>query len=316
MNQYRLSIVIPVYGVEKFILEFIQSIFPQLNEKIECIFIDDGSQDNSIKILEKEYNKVKDKQSIKIIYQKNMGIGAARNTGLKIAKGDFISFLDPDDIINDDYISTILNIIETQGDKIDLIHINADVLELNKKKSKIKIAEKTGLTTIDQNYLLQHFSKNRWQPWLRVFNKKILQDFSFPTNCILEDLMSFPFLYKLDINIYEINKELITYRLSNNNATSKKNDLYFKSYKSAAQLYQKHIENEYFKIIYFNIIDAVFNIKLRSNDFKAYNKYINEYQEHINQIKKFKNMSSKKKIGYTYPTLFYIYKTRFFSKKF
>lgn len=54
MSKYKLSIIIPVYGVEKFILEFTQSLFPQLTDDVECIFINDGCLDNSIKILKKE----------------------------------------------------------------------------------------------------------------------------------------------------------------------------------------------------------------------------------------------------------------------
>ena len=107
----KVSVIIPVYNVEKYLRECLDSVINQTLKDIEIICIDDGSTDSSLSIL-KEYAK-KDKR-IKIIKQKNLGAGAARNKGIKIAKGEFVIFLD-----SDDYYPTndILKILYTNAKK-------------------------------------------------------------------------------------------------------------------------------------------------------------------------------------------------------
>ena len=91
------SVIVPVYNVEKYLEECLDSIINQTLEDIEIICVNDGSTDNSLKIL-KKYAK-KDNR-IKIINQKNCGLGCARNSGLNQSQGDYIFFLDSDDYLN------------------------------------------------------------------------------------------------------------------------------------------------------------------------------------------------------------------------
>ena len=153
MSKYKLSIIIPVYGVEKFILEFTQSLFPQLTDDVECIFINDGCLDNSIKILKKEIFFFKNKDNIKVIHQENSGIGAARNSGLKVAQGNFIGFLDPDDMVKPNYIISILEVITNNYNSIDIIHINAEVLDLKNTKSKMSLVTDTRLVKVNKELM-------------------------------------------------------------------------------------------------------------------------------------------------------------------
>ncbi len=92
----KFSIIIPVYNVEEYLAECIDSILSQDYNNIQILCINDGSTDNSLKLLEK-YAK-KDRR-IKIFSQKNQGQGIARNVGIKNATGDYIMFIDPDDWI-------------------------------------------------------------------------------------------------------------------------------------------------------------------------------------------------------------------------
>lgn len=91
------SAIIPVYNAEKFLVECIESLRNQTLSEIEMIFINDGSTDNSLEILER-YKKIDNR--ITVINQKNSGPSVARNKGIKIAKGEYISFIDSDDWIN------------------------------------------------------------------------------------------------------------------------------------------------------------------------------------------------------------------------
>jgi glycosyltransferase involved in cell wall biosynthesis len=92
MNRDSISVIIPVFNGEKYILEAIQSVVQQDYKNVEIIVIDDGSTDRSIELVEKH------PAAVKIIQQANAGPAAARNSGLNHASGDFIAFLDADDL--------------------------------------------------------------------------------------------------------------------------------------------------------------------------------------------------------------------------
>ena len=95
----KVSVIIPIYNVEAYLRECLDSVLNQTLGDIEIICIDDGSTDCSAKILE-EY--AKDDRRIRVITQSNAGAGAARNTGLAIAQGQWFSFLDADEVFRSD----------------------------------------------------------------------------------------------------------------------------------------------------------------------------------------------------------------------
>ena len=112
------SIIVPVYNVEEYVEECIVSIINQTYKNLQIIVIDDGSIDKSIDICRKY---AKNDSRIEIVSQKNMGVSAARNTGLEFAKGEFVTFIDSDDYVDNDYIETLINHVD---DEIDLVCCN------------------------------------------------------------------------------------------------------------------------------------------------------------------------------------------------
>ncbi len=100
-----ISVIVPVYKVEKYISECIESILRQSYTDIELLLVDDGSPDNSGKICD-HYAAI-DKR-IRVIHQSNKGVSQARNTALCIAKGEWVTFVDSDDTINADYIENLV----------------------------------------------------------------------------------------------------------------------------------------------------------------------------------------------------------------
>lgn len=97
----KLSIIIPVYNAEKYLKQCLDSIINQAFEDFEIILINDGSQDKTEEIIKVYLNK---DIRIKAFYQKNAGASVARNTGIDKAKGEFITFIDADDWIEEDYL--------------------------------------------------------------------------------------------------------------------------------------------------------------------------------------------------------------------
>lgn len=99
-----ISIIIPVYQMEKYIERCMESILCQTYQDFEVILVDDGSRDNSPAICD-DYAETYEKVSV--IHQKNKGVSAARNTGMRAAKGEFIAFIDPDDWIHKEYLQRL-----------------------------------------------------------------------------------------------------------------------------------------------------------------------------------------------------------------
>ena len=102
----KVSIIVPIYNTEKYLSNCIDSLLNQTHQTIEILLIDDGSTDRSGEIAN-EYAK-KDKR-IKVVHQKNSGQSAARNKGLKLATGEYISFIDSDDEVSKTFIEKLLN---------------------------------------------------------------------------------------------------------------------------------------------------------------------------------------------------------------
>lgn len=112
-----ISIIVPVYNVEKYLDRCVQSILIQSFKRFELILVNDGSTDNSFEICQK-YRK-KDSRVI-LISQENKGLSAARNTGLNNAHGDYICFIDSDDFIEKDYLKLLLNNLKSNNADISI----------------------------------------------------------------------------------------------------------------------------------------------------------------------------------------------------
>lgn len=97
MDEYYVSIIIPIYNVEKYLDRCIQSVLKQSYENLEIILVDDGSPDRSPDMCD-EYSKID--QRVKVVHKENGGLSDARNAGLEVAKGDYIVFLDSDDYVD------------------------------------------------------------------------------------------------------------------------------------------------------------------------------------------------------------------------
>ena len=126
----KVSIIVPIYNNVKYLDKCLDSILAQTYPNLEIILIDDGSTDDSGKIAD-IYAK-KDKR-IKVKHQKNAGQSAARNAGIKLASGEFISFVDSDDMITPDFISSLLQIFSS---KVSLSVCGIHYKYLNKSSSK------------------------------------------------------------------------------------------------------------------------------------------------------------------------------------
>lgn len=132
MNGKLVSIIIPIYNAEKTISRCLNSILSQTYKELEILLINDGSQDNSLKIMQ---NYAKQDSRIKVINKKNSGVSSTRNIGIKEANGKYLMFIDSDDYINDKTIYTLVE--EMEKNNIDIIRFNGYIE--NRKGNMLKL---------------------------------------------------------------------------------------------------------------------------------------------------------------------------------
>lgn len=154
----KVSIVVPVYNTEKYIAQTLDSVLNQTFSDFECICINDGSTDNSLKIL-KEYAE-KDKR-IRIISQENAGLANVKNVGIRNAVGDYIIFVDSDDFISLDYVEKMYaRIIEKDYDIVycrhKLYYSFDNTYESNKTEKYLPELAKRINSSTDKNFIMKN----------------------------------------------------------------------------------------------------------------------------------------------------------------
>lgn len=214
----KLSIIVPVYNVEKYLEKCIDSILNQDYKNFELILVNDGSTDGSLEIC-KRYLSV-DKR-IKLINKPNGGLSSARNAGLDIACGQYIGFVDSDDWIEKDMYYTLLSIADKY--KSDIVQCEYEsVMEDNYKinNNQLIVTNFTNVQAIDQMYGDRYISST--VTWNKIYNKKLFETIRFPVGKLHEDeFTTYKLLYESKI-VTCINKKLYYYRKTPNSIMNSK----------------------------------------------------------------------------------------------
>ena len=163
MGIIKISIICPVYNVEKYLPRCIDSILSQSFKDFELLLVDDGSLDNSGNICD-EYANNDDR--IRVFHKKNGGVSSARNFGLKHACGEWISFVDTDDWVDSDFLEPISSNIES----VELIHQG---LKKEFPDNSVKIVRPSQQGIFETKTL---FSTKMWSSfcWSYFFKKDII----------------------------------------------------------------------------------------------------------------------------------------------
>ncbi|MGB8452450.1 MAG: CDP-glycerol glycerophosphotransferase family protein [Anaerocolumna sp.] len=188
MNEIKVSIIVPVYNVEKYLKQCMDSLVNQTLKDIEIIVVNDGSPDNSIKILEKYEKKYPD--IVKVYTTENRGVSHARNYGLDHAMGEFIMFVDSDDFIELDMAEKLYTkAAEDQNDLVMCARYNVYEVE-GKAELKRKVMN---IFSMNQNFRM---SERKFElvhaspfPWDKLFKRTLLSGIRFPEGIRFEDLV-------------------------------------------------------------------------------------------------------------------------------
>ena len=204
-----ISIIVPVYNTEKYIERCLDSIMKQDYPNFEVILVNDGSTDESGIIIQKYKEKYK---NISYIKQENKGVGAARNAGIKVAKGDYISFVDSDDLIMEDYCSHLLSII---GDADIAVAGREKYIDnvYDKSKTPSQVITVSGMEALK----FQMLGKYNTRPaWGKLYKRNIVEDVSFVEDCIFEEVRYSAETFLKAEKVIFANKDLYSYRIRPN----------------------------------------------------------------------------------------------------
>lgn len=212
----KLSLIIPVYKVERYIEKCLQSIVMQLpQDDVEIIIVDDGSPDNSIQIANQFLSQQSEaiKSKFKIISQKNKGLSGARNTGISFAKGEYLAFLDSDDYLDNNYFVFLLSTMAEY--KPDIIEFKAQRVDnYGKTGMFLKPIDLKGFYELDEVVWLMVSNQSAWFAWLRIYKANLFENIKYPEQINFEDAYTTPYIYLKAKNIYFLDKNLVFYRFN------------------------------------------------------------------------------------------------------
>lgn len=268
----KVSIIMPVYNCIRFLADSIDSVLSQTYTDFELIIIDDGSKDNSRKIIE-EY-ALKD-QRIKAFYNQNHGVSYTRNYGINHADGEYIAFIDADDIYDQNYLEEMCKVIENE---------NADLVccdyEMGYKLSDWQINNGTTLNLSKQfnEKAFEHASEIGVgiNIWTKLFSAEIINQYNIRFNEKLsygEDMFFCWKMFLVSQNIIYLPKKLYFYRLSEDTAVLRYHDSLYEKYKNSFNDMMKFAKshdlddeyfNRYFNFIFSQRLPAIFKMELKN----------------------------------------------------
>lgn len=298
-----ISIVVPVYKVEKYLVKCIESILNQTYSNIEVILINDGSPDRCPYICE-EY-KAKDSR-VKVVHKKNGGLSDARNFGIEIAKGEFISFIDSDDFISKDYVEYLYNMIKKFEADISICGIKRIY-----KKTKIgnekhnQYLEFTSETAIENMLFDEGINISSYA---KLFKLKAFNTIKFPVGKVYEDSATTYLLFHNSNKIVYGDKECYFY-LTRSGSISKMGNFNKNEYDfiNHTTLMLDFVKKEYPNIIdsikryeiysNFRILRMILLSKSRNIDLEE--KVVDKIEENKYEVLRFKRTPKRDKLAIT-----------------
>ena len=316
-----ISIIIPVYNVEKYIANCLESVINQTYNNIEIIIINDGSTDNSQSIIN-EYSK-KDTR-IKKFIKENGGLSDARNYGLDKANGTYVTFIDSDDSITTDYVEYLYNLIKMNDAEMSIasIKVVANKKELDygqNYKNKILSQKETLRRMVTE----EGFTVGAWA---KLYKKNLFDNIRYPKGDIFEEIAT---TYKLVLLCDDIpygNKAIYNYYKRNgsiiNSEYNSKKLLRIKySHVMGDAILNKYNDlyipvESYILDSYFYVYRLMLDTKLNKEDQKIKKKIKIYLKKHKKEVLhgEFKNRTKMAMILLSFGDIIFKYSWKFYSK--
>lgn len=303
-----ISVIVPVYNVEKYLSQCINSILNQTVKNLEIILVDDGSLDNSGKICD-EFSK-KDNRII-VIHKENNGLSSARNAGLEIATGSYIGFVDSDDWLDETMYETLLRLIKDTSSDISCCKF----FKTANSEEKISPIDNEVIESFNNIEGLNNFYTDLYTQtvvaWNKLYARKLFDNVIYPTGKIHEDEgTTYKLFYKANKITYT-NIPLYYYRITPNSITTSKFnkkrldilDVYDEKIKFIKTINNDDIYSKTLKWYLFTLINCYFEC---SNNMEDNQEYLGSIKTKIFEIYKNYNRSTGKQLHWI--ILFSIFK--------
>ena len=277
-----ISVIVPAYNVETELTRCIESILAQTYDNIEIILVDDGSTDDTGAVADKL--EMENPAQIKVIHQRNKGLSGARNSGLDIAKGEYISFIDSDDYVDPEMLEYMLSCIYSTNSEIAICgrvdeypskritRFNFDetvVMSPNETMGRILTWDKLDIAACDKLYL-----------------RKLWDDIRFPEGYNNEDLCTIPLIVHRSTKIVHVGKTFYHYCHRENSITTSFNLKKIKDFMHAIHKVNSYIEDYYpmlsNEIIYYNN-HSYLNILIMCDEIKYVGSECDEAKDYLKQ---------------------------------
>lgn len=276
----EISIIVPVYNVEKYLQQCLDSILAQSFENFEVILVNDGSTDSSGEICSL-YTK-KDNR-IKIYHKKNGGVSSARNIGVKLCTGKYILFVDSDDYILKDYCEKLLKISQKSNSDIVICKMVRELSKNKKTQYNKKFLNR-------EEALIEMFKGNlyRFSLSAKLFKASIVKEEIFPTGMIHEDQgTTYKYFLKAKKVLYIDYPGYVYFYRENSILTEPYNKRRLDSFDHWKKIIlnlkneSKNIKKEMFKRYSYWIIDNIFYILNSNEDKNIKLKYLSTIKQSI-----------------------------------
>lgn len=295
----KISIIVPIYNVEKYLKQCIDSIIAQTYTNIEIILVDDGSPDNSGNICD-EYAK-KDCR-IKVIHKQNGGLSDARNAGIKVASGELIGFVDSDDYIANDMYELLYNNLKKENAQISCC--NRYICYKNKNtiygiNNFYEVMDSMRAIELMCTYGYIGFSA-----YTKLYKKELFDNIKFPKGKVCEDMFIMYKLFDLaNVIVYDANPKYYYIQRKGSISRNKKNKIdAIESSKEIVEFVRKHykpIENVAIKNYIYTSI-GVYNVilknKSKEDNIELVHSILSEINKYYKVVIEDKEISKARKI--------------------
>lgn len=292
-----ISVIIPVYNAEKYLSKCIDSVLNQTYQDLEIILVNDGSTDDSEKILEKYRSR---DSRIVIINKDNGGASTARNVGLDTAHGEYITFVDSDDTISPYYLEILHNCALNDGSDFvcyrykDSIKVFDDYNLINNLVNERVIVNSRNVL---KEYEYKYYPIIWGTPFNKLFHKSLFDDIRFTEGMIYEDVEILPKLIKASHQLTILPMELYYYNFSENSVMrsgfSEKRFNILDLWKSHFYFFMSEKMYNYANIYLLRYMTNLIKFRklVKESEFRqyahVYKKYLNDFKKHKREYLKY-----------------------------
>ena len=287
----EVSVIVPVYQVEQYLRQCLDSILKQTFLDMEIILVDDGSKDNSGKICD-EY-ALKDNR-VRVIHQVNKGLSDARNTGMNQMSGKYFMFVDSDDYISEMMVEKLYEKAEETG--ADIVCCNFEYFWKNNEKASYSTKQRSEV--LNSSEIFNHRKNERnygfWTvAWNKLYRTKSMHSFQFRSGKIHEDEFWANDIYQKDLKVVTIEDTLYYYRQRHNSIVSVQNirkefDL-IEAFQERIQIYldQNMVLDQAYKVLIYSLepLNECRKLKKTEEDNNRYKQAVEKTKYLIRQLK-------------------------------